>query len=306
MAGGVERALRRRIRSVQSTKKITRAVELIAASRIVRAQQRVAAARPYIEQLTEVIRNLSKAGAGLNQPLLVVRDEVRTVGFVVVTADRGLCGGYNSNVERAAERAIAREQAAGRDYRLIVVGKKGQTFFRFRKYRVDAAFTGFTDQPHYENAREIAEDVVARFIADEVDQVQLIYTQFLSVGSQRVVERRFVPVDASAITEASAGQTEAGTAASYEFEPSPEAILEQLLPRYAEGRLFAALLDAAASLHAAQQRAMKAATDNANEQNKTLERIANRARQDAITTEITEIVGGAEGLAQTKSATAET
>ena len=306
MAGGVERALRRRIRSVQSTKKITRAVELIAASRIVRAQQRVAAARPYIEQLTEVIRNLSKAGAGLNQPLLVVRDEVRTVGFVVVTADRGLCGGYNSNVERAAERAIAREQAAGRDYRLIVVGKKGQTFFRFRKYRVDAAFTGFTDQPHYENAREIAEDVVARFIADEVDQVQLIYTQFLSVGSQRVVERRFVPVDASAITEASAGQTEAGTAASYEFEPSPEAILEQLLPRYAEGRLFAALLDAAASLHAAQQRAMKAATDNANELIKTLERIANRARQDAITTEITEIVGGAEGLAQTKPATAET
>jgi len=306
MAGGVERALRRRIRSVQSTKKITRAVELIAASRIVRAQQRVAAARPYIEQLTEVIRNLSKAGAGLNQPLLVVRDEVRTVGFVVVTADRGLCGGYNSNVERAAERAIAREQAAGRDYRLIVVGKKGQTFFRFRKYRVDAAFTGFTDQPHYENAREIAEDVVARFIADEVDQVQLIYTQFLSVGSQRVVERRFVPVDASAITEASAGQTEAGTAASYEFEPSPEAILEQLLPRYAEGRLFAALLDAAASLHAAQQRAMKAATDNANELIKTLERIANRARQDAITTEITEIVGGAEGLAQTKSVTAET
>ena len=306
MAGGVERALRRRIRSVQSTKKITRAVELIAASRIVRAQQRVAAARPYIEQLTEVIRNLSKAGAGLNQPLLVVRDEVRTVGFVVVTADRGLCGGYNSNVERAAERAIAREQAAGRDYRLIVVGKKGQTFFRFRKYRVDAAFTGFTDQPHYENAREIAEEVVARFIADEVDQVQLIYTQFLSVGSQRVVERRFVPVDASAITEASAGQTEAGTAASYEFEPSPEAILEQLLPRYAEGRLFAALLDAAASLHAAQQRAMKAATDNANELIKTLERIANRARQDAITTEITEIVGGAEGLAQTKSVTAET
>src|SRR6516165_105183 len=306
MAGGVERALRRRIRSVQSTKKITRAMELIAASRIVRAQQRVAAARPYIEQLTEVIRDLSKEGAGLNQPLLIARDEVRTVGFVAVTADRGLCGGNNANIERATERAIAREQAAGRDYRLIVVGKKGQTFFRFRKYRVDAAFTGFTDQPHYENAREIAEEVVARFIADEGDQVQLIYTQFLSLGSQRGVERRFVPVDASAITEASAGQTEAGTAASYEFEPSPEAILEQLLPRYAEGRLFAALLDAAASLHAAQQRAMKAATDNANELIKTLERIANRARQDAITTEITEIVGGAEGLAQTKSVTAET
>jgi F-type H+-transporting ATPase subunit gamma len=122
MAGGVERALRRRIRSVQSTKKITRAMELIAASRIVRAQQRVAAGRPYIEQLTEVIRNLAKAGAGLNQPLLVPRPDVRTVAFVVVTADRGLCGGYNANIERAAERAIAREQAAGRDYRLLVAG----------------------------------------------------------------------------------------------------------------------------------------------------------------------------------------
>jgi F-type H+-transporting ATPase subunit gamma len=298
MAGGVERALRRRIRSVQSTKKITRAVELIAASRIVRAQQRVAAARPYIEQLTEVIRNLSKAGAGLNQPLLVARPEVHTVGFVVVTADRGLCGGYNANIERATERAIAREQAAGREYRLIVIGKKGQTFFRYRKYRIDAAFTGFSDQPSYENARAIARDAVGRFEANEVDQIQLIYTQFLSIGTQRVVERRFVPMDASAITEAAGAAAEGGTAAAYEFEPSPEAILEQLLPRYAEGRLFAALLEAAASLHAAQQRAMKAATDNANDLIKTLERIANRARQDAITTEISEIVGGAEGLAE--------
>jgi F-type H+-transporting ATPase subunit gamma len=298
MAGGVERALRRRIRSVQSTKKITRAVELIAASRIVRAQQRVAAARPYIEQLTEVIRNLSKAGAGLNQPLLVARPEVHTVGFVVVTADRGLCGGYNANIERATERAIAREQAAGREYRLIVIGKKGQTFFRYRKYRIDAAFTGFSDQPSYENARAIARDAVGRFEANEVDQIQLIYTQFLSIGTQRVVERRFVPMDASAITEAAGAAAEGGTAAAYEFEPSPEAILQQLLPRYAEGRLFAALLEAAASLHAAQQRAMKAATDNANDLIKTLERIANRARQDAITTEISEIVGGAEGLAE--------
>jgi F-type H+-transporting ATPase subunit gamma len=306
MAGGVERALRRRIRSVQSTKKITRAVELIAASRIVRAQQRVAAARPYIEQLTEVIRNLSRAGAGLNQPLLVARDEVRTVAFVVLTADRGLCGGYNANVEREAERAIAREQSAGHDYRLIIIGKKGQAFFRFRRYRIDAAFTGVTDQPSYEDARQIARDVVGRFESNEVDQIQLIYTQFLSAGSQRVVERRFVPMDASAITEAAgADRADGGTSAAYEFEPSPEAILEQLLPRYAEGRLFSALLDAAASLHAAQQRAMKAATDNANELIRTLERVANRARQDGITTEIIEIVGGAEGLAQVKTEAAE-
>src|SRR6202521_3992398 len=231
MAGGAERILRRRIKSIQSTKKITRAMELIAASRIVRAQQRVAAARPYIEQLTEVIRNLSKAGAGLNQPLLVPKEDVRTVAFVVVTADRGLAGGYNSTVERMAERAIAREQAAGRDYRLIVAGKKGQTFFRYRKYRVDASFIGFSEQPSYENAREIARDIVARFEEGEVDQIQLIYTQFLSVGTQRVVERRFVPMDASAITESAGRDEEEGTSAAYEFEPSPDAILEQLLPR---------------------------------------------------------------------------
>src|SRR3982074_545557 len=137
MAGGVERVLRRRIRSIQSTKKITRAMELTAASRIGRAQQRVVASRPYIDQMTQVIRNLSKAGAGLNQPLLVARDEVKTVGFVVLTADRGLAGGYNATVERAAERAIARERAAQHDYRLIVAGKKGQAFFRFGGYRID-------------------------------------------------------------------------------------------------------------------------------------------------------------------------
>src|SRR5579859_731498 len=299
MAGGIERALRRRIKSVQSTKKITRAMELIAASRILRAQQRVAASRPYIDQLTEVIRNLAKAGAGLNQPLLVPREDIATVAFVVVTADRGLAGGYNATVERAAERAIAREQAAGRDYRLIVAGKKGQTYFRYRKYRVDAAFTGFSEQPTYENAREIAGDIVSRFEEGEVDQIQLIYTQFLSVGSQRVVERRFVPMDAGAITEGpSPGDDDGGTKAAYEFEPSPEVILEQLLPRYVEGRLFAALLEAAASEQAARQRAMKSATDNANELITTLERVANRARQDTITTEIMEIVGGAEGMAQ--------
>ena len=299
MAGGVERVLRRRIRSIQSTKKITRAMELIAASRIVRAQQRVVAARPYIDQMTQVIRNLAKAGAGLNQPLLVPREDIATVAFVVVTADRGLAGGYNATVERAAERAIAREQAAGRDYRLIVAGKKGQTYFRYRKYRVDAAFTGFSEQPTYENAREIAGDIVSRFEEGEVDQIQLIYTQFLSVGSQRVVERRFVPMDAGAITEGpQPADDEGGTKAAYEFEPSPEVILEQLLPRYVEGRLFAALLEAAASEQAARQRAMKSATDNANELITTLERVANRARQDTITTEIMEIVGGAEGMAQ--------
>ncbi|HEX9546899.1 MAG TPA: F0F1 ATP synthase subunit gamma [Acidimicrobiales bacterium] len=302
MAGGVERALRRRIRSVQSTRKITRAMELIAASRIVRSQQRVVADRPYIEQLTEIIRHLSRAGAGLNQPLLVSREEVRIVGFVVVTADRGLCGGYNANIERATERAIAREQAQGHDYRLIVVGKKGQTYFRYGKFRVDESFIGFSEQPGYEQARAIARDVMGRYESGEVDQIQLIYTQFLSVGSQRAVERRLVPMDGSALTEGAREDTDGGLTAAYEFEPSAEAILEELLPRYVEARLFAALLESGASEQAARQRAMKSATDNANDLIKSLERVANRARQDSITTEISEIVGGAEGLAKAHAA----
>ncbi len=277
-------------------------MELIAASRIVRSQQRVVADRPYIEQLTEIIRHLSRAGAGLNQPLLVSREEVRTVGFVVVTADRGLCGGYNANIERATERAIAREQAQGHDYRLIVVGKKGQTYFRYGKFRVDESFIGFSEQPGYEQARAIARDVMGRYESGEVDQIQLIYTQFLSVGSQRAVERRLVPMDGSALTEGAREDTDGGLTAAYEFEPSAEAILEELLPRYVEARLFAALLESGASEQAARQRAMKSATDNANDLIKSLERVANRARQDSITTEISEIVGGAEGLAKAHAA----
>ncbi|HEX3541700.1 MAG TPA: F0F1 ATP synthase subunit gamma [Acidimicrobiales bacterium] len=297
MAGGVERALRRRIRSVQSTKKITRAMELIAASRIVRAQQRVLAARPYIEQLTAVIANLARAGAGLTHPLLETRDQVGTVGLVVVTADRGLCGGYNANMQRAAERAIAREQAAGRDYRLVAVGRKGNNFFRYRNYRVDASFAGFSETPTYEDARAIAAEVMSRYESGDIDQVQLIYTRFLSLGSQRATERQFIPLDPDAIVERASGDDTA-SAAAYEFEPSPDEILAELLPRYVEARLFGALLEAAASEQVARQRAMKAATDNANELIKNLNRVANRARQESITTEIMEIVGGAEGMSQ--------
>ncbi len=294
MAGGQERVLRRRIKSVQSTKKITRAMELIAASRIVKAQQRVAAARPYSEQITEVIRNLASAGAGTGQALLTPRESVRTVGYIVISADRGLAGGYNSGVIRATEQAIKADQAAGRQYALITCGKKAQTYFRFRGYTIDAAFTGFSEQPTYENAREVADAVMGRFEAGEIDQVELVYTQFLSAGSQRVVTRRFMPLESESLTDAAA----AGPQADYEFEPSPDAILTRLLPRYVEARLFAAMLDAAASEQAARQRAMKSATDNAEELIKSLTRIMNRARQEAITTEIMEIVGGAEALAQ--------
>ena len=295
MAGGTERILRRRIKSVESTKKITRAMELISASRIVKAQQRVAAARPYSEQITEVIRSLAAAGAGKNHALLQERETINTVGFVVIAADRGLAGGYNSAVIRAAERSLKEHQARGRDYSLILVGKKAADYFRFRGYRVDAVFTGMTDQPRYEDARQVADEVMRRFEEGAVDLVELAYTQFLSVGTQQVRVRQFVPIEAPALTDA---QPSDGPKADYEYEPDPDSILDKLLPRYAEARLFAALLDASASEHAARQRAMKSATDNAEELIKILNRSMNRARQESITTEIMEIVGGAEALAQ--------
>jgi F-type H+-transporting ATPase subunit gamma len=257
----------------------------------------VAAARPYSEQITQVIRNLAAGGAGTSNPLLTPREAVRTVGFIVVTADRGLAGGYNSTVIRAAERRLKDEVAAGRDYSLILVGKKANNYFRFQGYKIDASFAGFSDNPAYEDARAIAAEVLQRFDDGHIDQVELAYTQFLSVASQRVHVRRFLPLEAEAITETAPG----GPTADYEFEPEPGAILDRIVPRYVESRLFAALLDAAASEHAARQRAMKSATDNADELIKILTRGMNRARQDSITTEIIEIASGAEALAAAAS-----
>ena len=292
MAGGTERVLRRRIKSVQSTKKITKAMELIAASRILKAQQRVNAARPYSEQITEVIRNLAAAGAGASSPLLQQREEIATVAFVVVTADRGLAGGYNSTVIRAAERAVIAAREQGRQTRLVTIGKKATTYFRYRGYEIDDAFTGFSEEPSYEDARRVAEAVVGRFESGEYDQVELAYTQFISAAVQKVVIRRFVPLE----TEGLEAAKDSGPSADYEFEPGPDEILDRLLPRYAEARLYAALLEGSASFFAAQQRAMKSATDNAEELITKLSRVMNRARQDAITTEIMEIVGGAEAM----------
>ncbi len=188
------------------------------------------------------------------------------------------------------------DRERGRTVKLYVVGKKANNYFRFRRMPIEAAFLGVTDQPTYEQAREIAAGVAAAFNDAEIDAVHVVYTQFLSAGTQRVVQRQLMPLEREQIEEAP--QHGEGATAAYEFEPSPEDILGKLLPRYAEARLFAALLDASASEHAARQRAMKAATDNAEELIKSLSRVMNRARQDAITTEIMEIVGGAEALRQ--------
>jgi len=293
MAGGQERILRRRIRSIQATKKITRAMELIAASRIVKAQARVHAAVPYANGITEVVRNLQAGGAGAQHPMLVERPEVKRVAQIVVAADRGLCGAYNSSVIRAGEAQIKEHAARGREYALVTVGKRPEAYFRFRDYRIDASHSGFSDSPTYENARAIAASVLGRYEEGDLDLVQLVYTRFISAGRQEVVVRNLLPLADEDLT----APADLGGAA-YEFEPNAEAILDELLPRYAEARVYAALLNAAASEHAARQRAMKAATDNAEDLILSLTRVMNRARQDAITTEIMEIVGGAEALRQ--------
>ena len=199
MAGGQERILRRRISSIDATKKITRAMELIAASRIVKAQGRVRSAKPYSEKVTDVIANLAGGGAGVDHPLLTQADQVNRVAYVVIAADRGLCGGYNNNVLRAVERAIAADQAQGRQNVLVLSGKKAVSYFSFRGYEVHAAYEGFSDQPNYSDAKTMAESVAELFESGDVQQVRLAYTRFLSMGSQEVTVDQFMPLEASEI-----------------------------------------------------------------------------------------------------------
>ncbi len=296
MAGGQERILRGRIRSVQATKKITRAMELIAASRIVKAQAAVQAAVPYSEIITEVVRDLSAAGASPDFPLLAGRDEINTTCYVVIGADRGLCGGYNMGVQRSAEGEIKADVLAGKNYKVIPVGRKVEGYFRFRGYELGEAFSGFSDSPKYDDAKRIGLYVVDLFLSGQVDRVELVYTRFITPGNQEVVLRPLVPLTTTTVTGGDAKAGADGSAGDYEFEPDPSTILETLLPRYIEARVYAALLNAAASEHAFRQRAMKSATDNAEDLIKNLSRVMNRARQDSITTEIMEIVSGAEAL----------
>jgi F-type H+-transporting ATPase subunit gamma len=298
MAGGQERILRGRIRSVQATKKITRAMELIAASRIVKAQQRVAAAVPYSEKITEVVKHLSEGGAVSQSPFLQGRSEVKTTCYVAITADRGLCGGYNSGVLRATEGEVRKDVAAGKNYMIVPVGRKAEGYLRFRGYNITQPFAGFSDNPTHRDAVAIGQFVVDMFLRGEVDRVELVYTRFVSAGRQEVVRRPLVPLGGDIVSAGAddTGHGAAGATGDYEYEPDPSAILDTLLPRYVEARTYAALLNAAASEHAFRQRAMKSATDNAEELIKNLTRVMNRARQDSITTEIMEIVGGAEAL----------
>lgn len=282
------RDIKRRIGSVQSTQKITRAMELISSSRIIRAQQRVEAARPYAEQMRRLMGSVAQRVTNLDHPLLTRREDTNTIGTIVITADRGLAGAYNANVIRAAERDM---MSHGERVRLFVAGKKGVSYFRFRGYDIEQSWTGVSDRPSIADARAIASAVAESFSKGEVDEVRLAFTRFDSIAVQRPTVMQLLPA-----TDEFADQEDEGPRTQYLFEPEPEEILGVLLPRYIEGTIFQGMLEAAASEHAARRRAMKAATDNAEELIGTLTRVYNQARQAEITTEIMEIVGGAEAL----------
>jgi F-type H+-transporting ATPase subunit gamma len=293
MAGKL-REVKRRIRSVQSTMKITRAMELIATSRILKAQQRVEQARPYAERLTAAIADVASVSSGLSHPLLEQRPNPKAAAVFVVTSDRGLAGAYSSSVLRRAEELFSLLREEGKEIKLFVAGRKGQSYYRFRQRPVEEAWTGFSETPGYENAKEIAQAMMKQFLAGEVDEIHGVFTDFVSALRQRAVARRFVPM----VWEEAERPPSEGPVAQYIFEPEPEELLGALLPRYLETRVYNALLEAAASEHAARRRAMSAATDNADELIKVLTRVANQARQAEITTEISEIVGGAEAQRQ--------
>src|SRR5690606_9500569 len=291
MASAALRDTRRRIRSVESIKKITRAMELIAASRIPKATARVNASKPYTAKLVEVIENVGGTNGGGASHMLLEQRPIETVGVVVVGADRGLAGAYSTNVIRLAEQAMIDHREAGRDIALFTVGKTAQSYFRYRGYRIQQAWLGVTDTPGYGDARSIANIVMEAYASGDADKVEAYYTTFKSALSQVPTAFDLLPI----VPPEGTGE---GPSVTYEFEPSPSEILDRLLPRYVEATVFSMLLESSASEHSARRRAMKAATDNAEELIRRLTVQANRARQAEITTAITEIVGGAQALSE--------
>ena len=302
MAGGEERILRRRIRSVQSTRKITKAMELIAASRIVRAQARIAANRPFRDGMERVLRETAAADPQAAAKLLGTPESPRHVGLLAIAGDRGLAGSYNSGALRMTERLINEHREAGAQVTLWAVGKKAPSYFRYRGIEVQQSFVGIADRPEFSDARHIAAVVTAPFVSGEIDLVQMVSTRFISAGIQRVEPTQMLPLPVPEGDEVEVEPEGAPLEGYTEFEPEPERLLVELAPRALEAEIFAALLEGSASFYTAQQRAMAAATENADELVRTLTRVMNRARQDAITTEIMEIVGGAEALRQAKGA----
>lgn len=286
---------------MQSTKKITKAMELIASSRIVKAQQRVDASLPYTQELLRAISAAVSHGNSKGALVSEVENRKRAA-VILITADRGLAGAYSSAIIKEGEglNALLREEGVTPEH--FLVGRKSVGYYKFRDRKISGSWTGFTDQPTYEHAKEIASAVLDAFNKSTseggVDEIHLIYTHFINMGVQEVRVRRILPVEIVEVSKAEASEKlDTKVFPLYDFEPSPEAVLEALLPRYVENMIYTALLLAAASEHAARRRAMKSASDNAEELIRTLARQANQARQAEITQEISEIVGGADALA---------
>jgi F-type H+-transporting ATPase subunit gamma len=296
--GAQLRQVRRRIATVKSTAKITKAQELIASSRIIKAQQRANAAGPYAREITNAVEAVVSRSSHVDHPLTTEPESPARAAVLVLTSDRGFAGGYNATVLREAQALNGRLGERGLEPVAFVSGRKGIGWHRFRNREVAGEWAGFSDTPRHSDAAEIARSLLDAFgkPAEDggVDEIYMVYTEFVSMLTQRPVVHRLLPLE---ITE----REERGPIPIYEFEPSPEAVLDQLLPWYVESRIFHALLDAAAAEIAARRRAMKSATDNANELLEALTREANKARQAEITQEISEIVGGANALAETIS-----
>jgi F-type H+-transporting ATPase subunit gamma len=322
MAGGQERVLRRRIRTIEATKKITRSFELIAASQIARAQGRIAGSRPYVRAISEILVETARESSGATR-LVGVPESPEKALVLVVVADRGLAGAYSSGVLRASERLMRSSSQSVKSYTVMAVGKKALAYFRFRHQPVEKQFVGMSDRPSFEDARRVAAAILPPFLTGEVDLVQIVSTRILSASRQAVETRQLLPVppdkeqpaerpgvasrtaeiaELASVTGADGAPADVGPEGRgdrlgyFEFEPDAEQLLARLIPQYVEASIYAALLEASASEHAARQRAMSAATENAEELLKTLRRVMNRARQDTITTEIMEIVGGSEAL----------
>lgn len=297
------REYRARIKSTESMKKITRAMELIAASRIIKAQQRAQSAAPYARELTRAVSAVATYSS-VDHPMTKESDNPVRAAVLVVTSDRGLAGAYSSSVIKEAERLVEKLKDESKEARLYIAGRKGEAYYRFRGREIVKSWTGFSDQPSYEAAHEIGTELIAAFLEDAqendegVDEVHVVYTRFRSMLVQEPTAVRLLPLE---IVEGEEKPSGAEVLPLYEFEPSPEAVLDKLLPQYVQSRIFFSLLQAAASELAARQKAMKSATDNADELIKKYTRIANQARQAGITQEISEIVGGVNALADAQA-----
>jgi F-type H+-transporting ATPase subunit gamma len=286
------------MRSVKATKKITKAMELISASRIVKAQQRVAASTPYANELTRAVSAVATYSS-TNHPLTTESESPRRAAVLIISADRGMAGAYSNNAIKEGEQLAALLKSRGLETASYLVGRKAVNYYRFRNREIAGSWSGFSDTPTYENAKEVADALLTAFLADSnegkvgVDEIHIIFTEFRSMITQEAQAKRMLPLE---VVESST-PVPTGLLPMYEFEPNAGEVLNALLPRYIEARIFNAMLQSAASEHAARRRAMKSATDNADELIKSLTRRANAARQAEITQEISEIVGGADALA---------